>query len=194
MIHGMHRLLFFSLRRNQTEAPACYWKGGSEAQHGRISPPAVRWVLICCWHPQQSLLSYPTHPPPPPSSCQPFISQSLSVTHAPHYPCGPPPPQTQALQNCPWALLVPALLKRLVTQAIEWTKSLEASDRGPLAARVTNSRTFLARLLLFVAVVYVEGLRECPAEPRQRATVITCHSSQHFLPLPWPSPSKKKKS
>lgn len=180
----MHRLLFFSLRRNQTEAPACYWKGGSEAQHGRISPPAVRWVLICCWHPQQSLLSYPTHPPPPrrPPANPSFLRASLSLTL--HTILVSPPPQTQALQNCPWALLVPALLKRLVTQAIEWTKSLEASDRGPLAARVTNSRTFLARLLLFVAVVYVEGLRECPAEPRQRATVITCHSSQHFLPLP----------
>lgn len=180
----MHRLLFFSLRRNQTEAPACYWKGGSEAQHGRISPPAVRWVLICCWHPQQSLLSYPTHPPPP-AVLLPTLHFSEPLCHSRStLSLCPPPPQTQALQNCPWALLVPALLKRLVTQAIEWTKSLEASDRGPLAARVTNSRTFLARLLLFVAVVYVEGLRECPAEPRQRATVITCHSSQHFLPLP----------
>lgn len=89
------------------------WRG-TERLHAQISPPAVRWVLICCWHPQQSLPSYPTHLSP--SSCQPFISQSVSVTHAPHYPCVFPP-QTRELQNCPWALLVPAPLKRLVTQA-----------------------------------------------------------------------------
>lgn len=137
------------------------------------------------------LLAPPTVPAfisyssPPPAVLLPTLHFSEPLCHSRStLSLCPPPPQTQALQNCPWALLVPALLKRLVTQAIEWTKSLEASDRGPLAARVTNSRTFLARLLLFVAVVYVEGLRECPAEPRQRATVITCHSSQHFLPLP----------
>lgn len=104
-----------------------------EELSGQISPPAVRWVLICCWNPQLSLLSYLTHLPP--SSCQPFIFLSLLLHTMLVFLSS-----DWKSAELPLGFAGPCSSKVISHSGIEWTKSLEASDRRLLAARVTNSR------------------------------------------------------
>lgn len=123
MIHKGHRLLFFPQTNSPISNQGISTLFEKEKKMGRNR--RLRWADItsCSQVGVDMLLAPPTVPAfisysSPPSSCQRFISQSLSVTHAPHFPCAPPPPtKTRELQNCPWALLVPSPLKRLVTQA-----------------------------------------------------------------------------
>lgn len=116
MTHNAHRLFQEKNFKNGTGSLLERRKHREELS-GQISPAAVRWALRCCWHPQQSLLSYPTPPPILLPTLQPL---------APHYPCVLPCDTGEL-----WARMVPATLKRLVTQALSGTMSLEASDRGP---------------------------------------------------------------
>lgn len=71
---------------------------------------------------------------------------------APHYPCVSPP-QTEELQNCPWALLVPALLKRLVTQASSGPRVWKLLIEGCLQPEWQTQ----GHCSIVVALVYVEG-------------------------------------
>lgn len=125
--------------------------------------------------------------------CQPFISLSLSLTHPPQYTCFPLRLEngTEAvlLPPCPWALLAPAPLKRLVTQASSgprvWKPPIEDC---PQSEWQTQGRFCIA------VVIYAEGRvrasRFLGAELMQWAMVITCYSSWFFLSLHLPSPAK----
>lgn len=52
------------------------------------------------------------------------------------------PPLNSRTAELPLGSAGPRSSKAISHSGIEWTKSLEASDRGLLAARVTNSRAF----------------------------------------------------
>lgn len=187
ILHGAHPAWFttctdsFSflnrIHQFQNEAPAYYWEG--EKNVGRNwagrSPPAVRWVLICCWHPQQSLLSYPTRLPHPPANPS-FLRASCSTLSL----CFPP--QTGELLNCPWALLVPAPLKRLVTQASSGPRVWKLLIEGCLQPE-WQTQGHCSVVVAVCCSCLCGGLRECPVESRQWAMVITRHSSQRFLSL-----------
>lgn len=151
-------------------------KHGEEVS-GQISAPAVRWVLICCQNPQLSLLLCLTRLPP--SSCQPFISPCL-LLHTTPLPT--PTPYTGKVQNCPWALLVPAPLKWLVTQALSGPRVWKLLIEDCLQPE-WQTQGHCSVVVAVCCSCLCGGLCECPVESRQWAMVITCHSSQRFLSL-----------
>lgn len=110
-----------------------------------------------------------------------------------------PPPKTRELQwsssftPCLWALLVPTPLKRLVTQASSGPRVWKLLIEDCLQPEWQIQGRFSVVIAVCCSCL-CGGLRESVqllgAKSRQQAMVITCHSSQRFLFLPWPSPAK----
>lgn len=97
-----------------------------------ISHCAVRWVLICCWRPEQSSLSY--RPPPHPRTRRPLANtspESLSVTHKLHH--------LDVFRSnrylYPTASAGSQSSKAISHSVINLTKSLGTSDRGVMSWR-----------------------------------------------------------
>lgn len=194
LVLSLEEFTNFKWRHLHTVGKEKNW-GGNERLHGQISPPAVRWVLICYWHPQQSSLSYPNHLSHPPANPS-FLKASLSLTL---HTILVSPSQTRELQwsssftLCLWALLVPTPLKRLVTQASSgprvWKPLIEDRSQPKWQIQGRFSVVFAVYCSCLCGGLR-EGVQLLGAESGQQAMVITCHSSQHFLFQPQPSPAK----
>lgn len=136
-------------RQFQIEAPAHYWK--REKSGEEVNAYTGRYHLLQsggCWY----AAGTPNSPFFHILLISPIFLPTLHFSEPFCHSCSTLPlyfpPQTRGLQwsssfaPCPWAFLVPHSSKAISHSGIKWTKSLEASDRGPLAAWVTDSRTF----------------------------------------------------
>lgn len=204
MIHNMHRLLFFPYR----DSPISNWGTCTLFEKRKKSEEEVnaytgRYHLLQsggCWYAAGTpnspffhiLLISPIFLPTLHFSepfCHSCATLSLCFSPLKHEDCS----EAVVLPRAPGLCWFPAPLKRLVTQASGGPRvwKLLIEDRSQPGWHTQG------RFSVFVAVCcscLCGGLRESVqllgAEPRQWAIVITCHSSQYFLSLPWPSPAK----
>lgn len=168
------------------EAPAHYWKteklGRKRARtRADITPNSPPFhILIISPIPLPTLL----------------FSQPLCHSHSALSLYPPPKELRRSSSFTPrlWALLVPTPLKRLVTEALSGPRVWKLLIEDCLQPEWQIQGRFSVVIAVCCSCVR-GGLRESVqllgAEPRHQAMVITCHSSQRFLFLPWPLPEKK---
>ncbi len=151
MIHDVHRPSFFPRKNSPISSRGTcthYWKG---EKVGRNWAPT--WADITSWSQVGvdmllALLTVPafiSYSSPPVLLPTLHFSEPFCHSRSTLSLCPPPPPPHRSnsrTAELPLGFAGPRSSKAISHSGIEWTKSLEASDRGALAAKVTNSRTF----------------------------------------------------